>query len=100
MGLAEDVELFGSFPALLVSVRRTDAHSDHRPCRNRNPFQLNLFGGESLDGGQRRLEAQSFLYRLGDQPMIFGHRGELVGMDKQQMEQVARGPVGGFQPGG
>ena len=40
-GLAEDVELLGTLPALLIAIRRTDAHPDHGARRNRNPFQLN-----------------------------------------------------------
>ncbi len=62
--LAEDVEFFRTFPAPLVAIRRTHAHADRRARRNRDPFQLGVFGGEPLHRGQRRLEAQPFLDRL------------------------------------
>ena len=32
--------------------------------------------------------------------MVGLQRGELVRMCKQQIQQVSRGPIGGFQPGG
>ena len=54
----------------------------------------------ALHGGQRRLEAQALLDRRGEQLVIGLHRRELLRMRQQQIEQVARRPVGGFQPGG
>ena len=99
-GFAEDVEFFGPFPALLIPVCRPHAHPDHRPRRYRNAFQLNVFGGEPLHSGQRRLEAQPLFDRLGDQLGVLLDRGELVGVGQQQVKQVSRRAVGGFQPGG
>ena len=70
------------------------------PSRYLDAVEFGGLGGEALHGGQRRLEPQPLLDGGADELAIVLHRRELLGMGQQQVEQVARRPVGGLQAGG
>ena len=95
----EDVEVFGPLPALLVAVGRADADVDHRTLGIAT-LDLGVDVGRTLHRRQRGLVAQALLDGRRHQFAVGLDRPELLGVGEQQVDQVARRPVGGLQTGG
>jgi len=63
-GWAEDVELFGVLPHLLVVIRGTDVHRYHRAGQHFDALDHCGLHGGAHDPEERRFPPESFFDRL------------------------------------
>ena len=95
-----DVERARVGPSRFVTVGRADTEVDLRALRDRYAVDLHVLVCVARHPDQRRLVAQPLFDRGRNEVAILLQCLELVGMGQQEVQQIARRPIGGLQPGG